>query len=61
MLGDPRIALTWLANDRAKRGIGLRAGDIITTGTCIKPLEIAPGDKVTADFGASGRVSVNFA
>ncbi len=61
VLGDPRIALTWLANDRAKRGIGLRAGDVITTGTCIKPLEIASGDKVTADFGTLGRVAVNFA
>ncbi len=61
VLGDPRIALTWLANDRARRGIGLRAGDIVTTGTCIKPLEIAANDRVTADFGALGQVSLNFA
>jgi 2-keto-4-pentenoate hydratase len=61
VLGDPRIALTWLANDRAKRGIGLRAGDIVTTGTCIKPLEIAPNDKITADFGALGQVALNLA
>jgi 2-keto-4-pentenoate hydratase len=61
VLGDPRIALTWLANDRAKRGVGLKAGDIVTTGTCIKPLEIGPNDKVTADFGSLGQVSLNFA
>ena len=27
-LGDPRIALTWLANHLNKRGLGLRAGEI---------------------------------
>ena len=59
VLGDPRIALTWLANDRARRGIGLRAGDVITTGTCIKPLDVMPGDRIIADFGALGRVSLN--
>jgi 2-keto-4-pentenoate hydratase len=61
VLGDPRIALTWLANDRAKRGIGLRAGDIVTTGTCIKPLDVLPNDKITADFGELGQVSLNLA
>jgi 2-keto-4-pentenoate hydratase len=60
VLGDPRLALTWLANDRSKRGIGLRTGDVITTGTCVKPLEIGAGDKVVADFGALGSVSANF-
>ena len=61
VLGDPRIALTWLANDRAKRGIGLKAGDIITTGTCIKPLDVMPNDKIVADFGELGRVLLNLA
>jgi 2-keto-4-pentenoate hydratase len=60
VLGDPRIALAWLANDRAARGDGLKAGQIVTTGTCIKPVVIAPGDQVVADFGALGRVRVQF-
>jgi 2-keto-4-pentenoate hydratase len=59
-LGDPRLALTWLANDRSKRGIGLRTADVITTGTCVKPLEVGPGDRVVADFGDLGRVSAIF-
>lgn len=57
-LGDPRLALTWLANERSKRGGGLKAGEIITTGTCITPLEIAPGDAIVAEFTGLGRVSV---
>jgi 2-keto-4-pentenoate hydratase len=29
----------------------------VTTGTCLVPLEIEPGDEVSADFGVLGRVS----
>ena len=60
VLGDPRIALAWLANDRAQRGDGLQAGQVVTTGTCVKPVVIAPGDDVVADFGALGQVRVRF-
>ncbi|HKP22885.1 MAG TPA: fumarylacetoacetate hydrolase family protein, partial [Dongiaceae bacterium] len=60
VLGDPRIALTWLANHLAQRGIGLKAGDIVTTGTCFTPPTIAPGDQVTAEFIGFGQVTVAF-
>ena len=60
VLGDPRRALAWLANDRITQGEPLRAGEIITTGTCIVPAAIKPGDHVVADYGALGRVSVQF-
>ena len=56
VLGDPRIALTWLANELSSLGITLRAGQVVTTGTCLVPLEIAPGDHVRMDFGALGQV-----
>ncbi len=57
-LGDPRLALTWLANERARRGGGLKAGEVITTGTCITPLPIAPGDAIVAEFTGLGQVAV---
>jgi len=60
VLGDPRFALAWLANDRIAQGGALRAGEIITTGTCIVPEKISPGDDVAADFGALGTISVRF-
>jgi 2-keto-4-pentenoate hydratase len=59
-LGDPRIALTWLANHLAQRGIGLKPGEIVTTGTCITPAAVAPGDQVVAEFIGLGRVTVAF-
>jgi 2-keto-4-pentenoate hydratase len=61
VLGDPRIALAWLANELRQLGITLKAGEVVTTGTCHPPLPIQPGDLFEADFGTLGRVSVGFA
>ncbi len=61
VLGDPRIALTWLANQLSRLGITLQQGQVVTTGTCMVPLAIEPGDTVVADYGALGRVSMTFA
>jgi len=60
VLGDPRIALAWLVNELTSMGIILQPGQFITTGTCMTPLEIQPGDTVEADFGVLGRVSMRF-
>lgn len=60
-LGDPRIALTWIANELSQLGIALKAGQVVTTGTCVIPLPIEAGDAVTADLGPIGRVSIRFA
>ena len=56
VLGDPRIALTWIANELSLAGDALRRGETITTGTCISPAVVATGDHVVADFGIFGRV-----
>jgi 2-keto-4-pentenoate hydratase len=60
VLGDPQIALTWLANELRQLGVILRAGQIVTTGTCHPPLPIQSGDVFEADFGVIGKVSVGF-
>jgi len=57
-LGDPREALTWLVNEIARYAGGIKKGDLVTTGTCIVPVPIAPGDKFTADYGELGQMSV---
>lgn len=58
VLGDPRIALTWLANELSAHDVVLKAGQVVTTGTCVKPLAIAAGDRLDGDFGLLGRVAV---
>ncbi len=58
VLGDPRIALTWLVNELSELGITLEPGQVVRSGTCVVPLPIAPGDTVTVDFGELGEASV---
>lgn len=60
VLGDPRAALAWLANELRGLGITLRAGEVVTTGTCHPPLPIEAGDHFAVDFGVLGKVSVGF-
>lgn len=58
VLGDPWIALLWIANELREHGPGLRSGDLVTTGTCIVPTAITTGDTITAEFGVFGQLSV---
>lgn len=60
VLGDPRVALTWLVNELSSLGITLEAGQFVTTGTCMAPLELEPGDRVRADYGVLGSVAAAF-
>lgn len=60
VLGDPQAALTWLANELSELRIGLRAGQVVTTGTCMTPVEVEPGNYLRADFGVIGSVVVHF-
>ena len=57
VLGDPRIALAWLANELSRHGLTLAKDQVVTTGTCLVPLEIAAGDHVAVDYGSLGRIA----
>jgi 2-keto-4-pentenoate hydratase len=61
VLSDPRVALQWLVNELSQLGIPLAAGQLVTTGTCVIPMTIAPGDRILGDFGVLGSVSVQMA
>ena len=60
VLGDPRIALTWLVNELSGLGVGLLAGQFVTTGTCMPPLALNEGTQVLADFGVLGHIGMRF-
>ncbi len=57
--GGPFGATAWLANELAKYGRSLKAGEYITTGTAIAPFPYAgDGKTAVADFGSLGKVEV---
>ena len=58
VLGDPVEALVWLVNEVTASGHALAAGQFVTTGACVPPIPVSPGDEVRADFGWLGRMSV---
>ncbi len=60
VLGHPLNALTWIANALCLAGNGLRAGDLVSTGTCTEIYPAEAGDRLTADFGDLGDVMVTF-
>lgn len=57
VLGDPRKALTWFVNEAATHCGGVKAGQFVTTGTCIVPMAIKTGDSVLIDYGELGSMS----
>jgi 2-keto-4-pentenoate hydratase len=59
-MGHPLTSLTWLINWARERGRSVRAGDVVSTGTCTGHLFAAPGDTVRADFGSFGVVQARF-
>ncbi len=60
VLEDPREALSWLVNDVGSRGVSIGAGELVTTGTCVVPVPVSPGDEILADFGVLGQVETRF-
>ncbi len=60
VMGDPVEALVWLVNELGRAGLTLQAGQFVTTGACVPPIAVQPGEAVEADFGWLGTVRVQF-
>jgi 2-keto-4-pentenoate hydratase len=59
-LGDPRVLLPWWIAHATRRR-GLRAGDVVTTGSWCGMLPVKTGSAVVANFDGIGTASVGFA
>jgi 2-oxo-3-hexenedioate decarboxylase len=59
-LGGGDLALTWLANHLNGHGLGLKEGEIITTGVITEFFSAAQGDEVEVEFEHLGTVTVRF-
>jgi 2-keto-4-pentenoate hydratase len=60
-LGNPALAVAWLAEALTRFGGGLKAGDLVMSGALAKMIAAEPGSAFKADFGALGKVEVAFA
>ncbi|MEM9048909.1 MAG: 2-oxo-hept-4-ene-1,7-dioate hydratase [Pseudomonadota bacterium] len=61
VLDDPVSGLVWLARRMAQYGQRIEAGQIVLSGSFIRPVECPAGAQIAADFGAFGQVAIGFA
>jgi 2-oxo-hept-3-ene-1,7-dioate hydratase len=60
VLDEPAAGIAWLANRLTQQGDHVRAGDIVLSGSFIRPIEATSGCRLEADFGEFGSVSISF-
>lgn len=60
VLNDPVTSVLWLARRMAEYGQEIEAGDIVLSGSFIRPIECPSGSQIQADFGAFGSVAISF-
>ena len=61
VLNDPVTGIVWLAHRMAGYGQAIEPGQIILSGSFIRPVECPQGSEIHADFGPFGSVSCAFA
>jgi 2-keto-4-pentenoate hydratase len=59
-MGHPVTSLTWMVNWVRERGRDVKAGELVSTGTCTAHTFVQPGDLVSADFTDLGLVEAKF-
>jgi len=60
VLGDPVQALIWFFDEMSSAGQRIEAGQFLTTGACVTPIPVEPGQTLRADFGWLGAMRVSF-
>ncbi len=61
VLNDPAESVVWLARRMSQYGQKIEAGQVILSGSFIRPVECPSGAQIIADYGSFGTVSVDFA
>src|SRR5699024_4660711 len=60
VLGHPADSAAWLANRFAEQGETIPAGSLLLSGSFTRPLPVAAGDTVVAEYQGMGEVRVQF-
>ena len=59
-LSELYAALHWTANEVSRRGLGFRAGQVISTGSPHEPVAAVPGAEAVIRYGDVGEVRITF-
>lgn len=59
-LGSPVNCIAWLANTLGARGVALKAGEVILSGSLVPLQPVKPGDNMHMAIGGIGQCSVRF-
>ena len=60
IMGHPAAGVAWLVNKLAALDDGLKAGDIVLGGSFTRPIDVAAGDVIHADYGPLGGIDLMF-
>lgn len=60
VLNHPGNGVVWLANKLGSLGVGLKAGQVILSGSFTRPVFAQKGDVFCADYGALGTINCRF-
>ena len=60
VLDDPITSMLWLVERLQQYGQQIKAGDIVLSGSFIRPIECPSGSVIFADFGDFGTVNLSF-
>ena len=60
VLDDPVLGIVWLAERLAQQGQGLEAGQVVLSGSFIRPIECPPGCQIEADYAGLETISCQF-
>jgi 2-oxo-hept-3-ene-1,7-dioate hydratase len=60
VLNHPAYGIAWLADRLHTHGATLHAGETVLAGSFIRPIDVAQGDTIVADYGEFGSVSCYF-
>jgi 2-oxo-hept-3-ene-1,7-dioate hydratase len=60
VLNHPANGIAWLAKKFAPHGVALEPGQVVLSGSFTRPMPVAAGDTIHADYGALGSISCRF-
>ncbi|WP_457152783.1 2-oxo-hept-4-ene-1,7-dioate hydratase [Mesorhizobium sp. P5_C1] len=61
VLDHPAKGIVWLANRLHQYGMQIAAGQVVLSGSFVRPVEARHGDSIVADFGPHGTIRIAFA